>query len=72
MRRPAAHDLPPEPPIVPELTRASALFLFLQSGVWTALVALGLLSVVFLVVGPVFTAWGWLIWAMLRRRARVD
>jgi hypothetical protein len=69
--RPAAPDLPPDPSIVPELSRASALFLFAQSGAWTALVALNIVGIVWLVGGPVLTAWAWFVWAIVRQRGRV-
>jgi hypothetical protein len=57
---------------VPTYTsRAVCLFLFAASGLWTALVGIDVVGVVWLVAGPVFTASAWLIWAVLRRRGRV-
>lgn len=69
MSRPTAPELPPDPSVLPVLSRAAALFLFAASGMWTALVALDLVGVVWLVAGPVLTAWGWFIWAMVRQRS---
>ena len=58
-------------PSVPVPSRLVSLALFLASGLWTALVAFDVVGVVWLVAGPVLTAWGWLIWAMLRQRRHI-
>jgi hypothetical protein len=58
-------------PSVPIPSRAICLFLFLASGLWTALVALDVIGVVWLVAGPVLTGWAWLLIAMFRQRGRV-
>jgi hypothetical protein len=58
-------------PSVPVPSRAICLFLFIASGLWTALVALEVIGVVWLVAGPVLTAWAWLLVAMYREQRRV-
>jgi hypothetical protein len=61
----------PPMPSIPVPSRAVCLFLFAASAVWTALVAVDAVGVVWLVFGPVLTAWAWFIWAMVRQRGRV-
>jgi hypothetical protein len=56
---------------VPLPSRAESLGLFFASGIWTALVAFQIVGVVWLVAGPVLTAWAWLLWAMVQQRRRV-
>jgi len=66
----APRDPHAEPPIpsAPVPSRAVMLFLFTASGVWTLLVAVEAIGIVWLVAGPVLTVWSWLIWAMIRQR----
>ena len=52
-------------------SRLESLGLFTASGIWTTLVALDIVGVVWLVAGPVLTAWAWLVWAMVQQRRRV-
>jgi len=58
-------------PSAPIPSRLESLGLFVASGIWTALVAFDVVGVVWLVAGPVLTAWGWLVWAMLRQRRQI-
>ena len=52
-------------------SRFESLGLFTASGIWTALVAFDVVGVVWLVAGPVLTAWAWLLWALLRQRRHI-
>ena len=56
---------------IPVPSRVAALGLFVASGVCTMLVAVDVIGVVWLVAGPVLTAWTWLSVAMFRQRGRV-